>query len=399
VYSFTIHSKSAEGFYEPFGSAAVRASPLIVPTHLSVKSCSYDSVTVQWAMSPVSPIVGPAVTCPEGRVLFTMQGSVVTRSSPVFSIPCASNASLLGIYTIEGLTNNAIYLMTLEARKAVTDGAWAITDAYTPWIGTSGPNIVEASPVASPFDLKIRGVTAFSAMLTWRSGIQGVRARAYSIEYTSSSPGAKEGAHLTLHVGGPGTLQIFNVTGLSSGCQYSIKVRAETPSGVLAPYDGLPVITTPIATPTGLYVASVDSQYVSFSWQPAAKGWNFKTLLGSDSGQESAEPLVLPTNLGLVLTRLSDGHQTTFGPFAALSSWAQVGPLQLGTEYNASLIATAGTGDSLIPPVSMPETSNIKYANYLPRRPAVTRIPVMYATDNNSDTLLPAVCMSNVLFG
>jgi hypothetical protein len=299
-----------------------------------------------------------------------MQGSVVTRSSPVFSIPCASNASVLSSYTIEGLTNDAIYSMTVEARKAVTDGAWAIADAYTPWIGTSGPNIVEASPIASPFDLKIRGVTAFSAMLTWRSGIQGVRVRAYIIEYTSSSPGAKKGAHRTSHVGGPGTLQIFNVTGLSSGYQYSIKVRAETPSGVLAPYDESPVITTPIATPTGLYVASVDNQYVSFSWHPAAKGWNFKTRLGSESEQESAEPdPVLPTNLSLVLTRLADGHQTTFGPFAALSSWAQVGPLQLGTEYNASLIATADTGDSVIPPVSMPETSNVKHPNAGPATP------------------------------
>jgi len=376
VYSFTVHSKSREGFYEPFGSAAVRVAPLIVPTHLLVKSCSHDSVTVQWVMSRVPPAGGsgvqggqPVVTCPEGRVLFTMQGSVVTRSSPAFDIPCSSNESVPSSYTIQGLTNNAIYALSIEARNPLAAQGGGPAESYTPWVGTSGLNTVQASPVASPFDLQIRGVTAFSAMLTWRAGMQGVRARAYWIEYTALSPGANRGAFRTQHVGGPGTMQGLNVTGLSSGYQYSIIVRAETPSGIKAPYDAAPAVTTPIATPTRLSVAAVDAQYVSFSWLPAAKGWDFKTLMGSAADHESAQAdtdPVLPTNLALVLTRLSDGHQTTFGPFAALSSWAQVGPLELGTTYNASLIARAATGDELIPPVSFPHTCHSPQPSPLP---------------------------------
>jgi len=356
TYSFSVHSKSAQGFYEPFGTTAVVAAPLVVPMNLAVKSCSSKSVTVMWRLPPIAGGIGATgdggggagggqVQCPQGRVLYRQAGSTVTGSSEVFAIPCALNETLPGYYTIQPLTNNAIYTLTLEARQLIlplSTGGGEV-DAYTPWVGTAGLNIVEASPISSAFDLKIVGVTASSALMTWRAGIEGVRARAYKIEYTPQmcAAGAKEGVHQLQHVGGPGTRQQLNVTGLTSGCQYSIIVRAVTPSGVVAPYDGAPAVTTPLATPTDIHVEAVNADMVLFAWLPS--------LFGGDSWAD-AHPPALPTDLFIVVERLSDGEKTTFGPFAALSTSAEVGPLTIGVQHSATLLAKASSGDLVIPP-------------------------------------------------
>ena len=361
TYSFTLHSKSAEGFYEPAGSSAVEAAPLVVPTNLEVKSCSSSSVTVTWTLPPVSPVstssdgsanVGGVIVCPEGRVRFTQEGSIVTASSPSFPLSCKANESVTGQYTVQGLKNNVIYKISLEARRAqpqvgASSGGASVLEAYTPWVGTAGPNLVEASPISSPFALQIIGVTATSAMLTWRSGLEGVRAQRYQIEYTALSPAARQGVRQVRHVGGPGTIQQLNVTGLSPGHQYTIKVRAVSPSGIVAPYDGTPAITTPVATPTGILVAAVDAETVSFSW--GAAGLQLEAE-GIDAAPLSAGEIAFPTDLIILVERLSDGSTQTFGPFAALSSSASVGPLELGTRHRATIIARTASGDSVVPP-------------------------------------------------
>jgi hypothetical protein len=164
-YSFTVHSKSRQGFYEPFGSAAVVAAAFVVPINLAVKACSTSSVTLRWDMPPATiarSAVVQALRCPEGRFLITQLGSVVTASSEIFQIPCAANQTVAGFYTIQALTNNVVYTLALEARRTRETGGVGLEgfQANTAtWMRTAGPNVVETSPIASVFDLKIGGVT------------------------------------------------------------------------------------------------------------------------------------------------------------------------------------------------------------------------------------------------
>jgi hypothetical protein len=189
-----------------------------------------------------------------------------------------------------------------------------------------------------------------------------VRARAYKIEYSARDPAARQGVCESLHVGGPGTIQSFNVTQLSSGYQYTFKVLSITPSGVEAPFDGIPAVTTPLVTPTGIYVLAVDGALVSFGWQGAA------------AGIAGAEAFVLPNDLLILVVSLVDGASTAFGPFGATSRSAQVGPLVLGVKHRASVVSRAATGDSVMPPIGA-------FVDFIPLpRPAGLRISSISAT-------------------
>ena len=103
-----------------------------------------------------------ALRCPEGRFLITQLGSVVTASSEIFQIPCAANQTVAGFYTIQALTNNVVYTLALEARRTRETGGVGLEGFQantSTWMRTAGPNVVETSPIASVFDLKIGGVT------------------------------------------------------------------------------------------------------------------------------------------------------------------------------------------------------------------------------------------------
>ena len=250
-----VHSKSAQSFYEPAGTERVLAAPLIVPTGLTVtrrfifvitcppramQACmrvrsarltvarsDESSLTVAWEMPPT----GAGAACPEGRLLFTEQGSIVTASSDAFAIPCNASHVLRGEYVIQGLVNDRVYTLELQARATVpppaaTDVSGGSTISYTPWVGTAGASVVQGSPIAEPAHLRVAGVTAESVVLTWRGTVRGVRARSYRVRYalvsapeaaSATGGAAAEGEHEVLHVGGPGALQTLNVTGLASG--------------------------------------------------------------------------------------------------------------------------------------------------------------------------------------
>ena len=80
IYSFSVHSKSVKGFYEPAGTSAVLAAPTVVPSNLTIKACAATAITVSWdfpAMPNDESGKGLA-RCPQGRILFTQRGSVVT---------------------------------------------------------------------------------------------------------------------------------------------------------------------------------------------------------------------------------------------------------------------------------------------------------------------------------
>ena len=187
---------------------------------LTVARSDEASLTVAWEMPPT----GAEAACPEGRLLFTQQGSMVTASSDVFAVPCNASHVLRGEYVIRGLVNDRVYTLELQARAAVpppagTDVSGGSTVSYTPWVGTAGANVVQGSPIAEPAHLRVAGVTAESVMLTWRGTVGGARARSYRVRYAPvpAPAAAAEGEHEVLHVGGPGALQTLNVTGLASG--------------------------------------------------------------------------------------------------------------------------------------------------------------------------------------
>ena len=175
------------------------------------------------------------------------------RSSTSTSITAAT-------HTVQNLTNDTTYRVRVQAVPSVTSGL-----ANSAWVEASGTPAALAAP--SGIDVSRHPTSTTSLRVQW-GRVTG--ATAYEAEWRLASDASAVGSDTNIDQGKGTSTNPFDITGLTSGTAYEVRVRAKnadggTWSGWFGGTPGTAVNPTPVRNQNTIWSATLTVQQVTSS--------------------------------------------------------------------------------------------------------------------------------------